>query len=86
MKKKSKKNLERKAVSAEERNIIKKKLKFGDIIAIARLCGKSRATVKRWFNNEGDGYEIPGAIDKLYKTRQKTIESFRNSLNSIGKR
>lgn len=85
MKKKSKEILENKVVSAEERKIIKSKLKFGDIIAIARLCGKSRASVVRWFNNESDGYEIPEAIDKLYKTRQKTIESFRNSFSYIGK-
>ena len=85
MKKKSKEIIDNKIVSSAERKIIKAKLKFGDVMLIARLSGKSRVTVARWFNNEGDCYEIPEAIDKLYKNRQKTIESFKNTLNSIGK-
>jgi len=68
-----------------ERQIIKENLKFGDIALIAKLCGKSRITVVRWFNYEGDCMEIPIAIEKLYKKREKTKESFNNVLVSIGK-
>lgn len=71
--------------SKTERQKIKDDLKFGDIALIAKLSGKSRVTVTRWFNYEGDCLEIPMAIEKLYKKRQKSIESYNNVLISIGK-
>ena len=68
-----------------ERQKIKDDLKFGDIALIAKLSGKSRITVTRWFNYEGDCLEIPMAIEKLYKIKEKSIESFKNVVISIGK-
>ncbi len=71
-------------ITKDERQKMLASLKFGDIAAIARLSGKSRSTIKRWFKNKGGGLEIPEAINNLLKTRQKTIEGFRSSLKSIG--
>lgn len=71
-------------ISQAERKKIKNSLKFGDISRIARLSGKSRSTVKRWFLGEGNGLEIPDAIVSLIKARQKSLEGFKNSIKSIG--
>ena len=70
-------------ITLKERKIIKTNLKFGDIVLIARLSKKSVSTVKRWFMNQCDCFEIPNAINNLYKNRQKTLKSFKKSLDSI---
>ncbi|MES2131997.1 MAG: hypothetical protein V4506_06570 [Bacteroidota bacterium] len=71
-------------ITKSERQKIKANLKFGDIALISRLSGKSASTIKRWFKNEGDSIEIPKAIMQMYETREKTVKSFKNSLNSLG--
>ncbi len=70
-------------IPQSERRKIKNSLKFGDISRIAKLSGKSRSTVKRWFLGEANGFEIPDAIVSLIKARQKTLEGFKNSIKSI---
>jgi hypothetical protein len=71
-------------ITKAERQKIKANLKFGDIALISRLSGKSASTIKRWFNDEGNCIEIPNAIMRMYETREKTVKSFKNSLNSLG--
>ncbi len=70
-------------ISLAARKRIKDNLKFGDISRIAKLSGKSRSTIKRWFLGEGDSFEIPEAINSLYRSRQKTIDGFKSSVKSI---
>lgn len=61
------------SIAKDERQKIKDDLKFGDITITSQLSGKSKSTVKRWLANETDCFEIPEAINTLYKSRQKTM-------------
>ena len=72
------------SITKAERLKIKSNLKFGDIALISRLSGKSKSTVKRWFLNEANCFEIPKAISQIYETRQKTMKNFKNTLNLLG--
>ena len=65
-----------------EKQILKSKIKFGDIARVARMVKKSRSTVNRWLKDENNSPEITQAFGVLLQRREIAVNSLRKRLSN----
>lgn len=66
--------MQNKPSKKQQRQELRKKLKWGDIETICDITDYHRNTVQRWFNGENDIESITAAVNGIIQKREKKIQ------------